>query len=174
MIKDTHTHTHTHTHADTHTHTHCVQAVGRPFCQFRQNLKNKSIWRKVSGDFFFVIFYENTTLYHSIMLGYFLLYYSCSGRINFDTNWQERSVIVRWVVGSIIHEVDPLSYVTFQPVVHDWCNKGRGMCYPVCGKMHIKEPLLLIGKNSPCDGSRFPLSLSEWSFTMCSISYNRK
>ena len=24
------------------------------------------------------------------------------------------------------------------------------MCYPVCGMMHIKEPLLLIGKNSPC------------------------
>ena len=23
-------------------------------------------------------------------------------------------------------------------------NKGRGMCYPVCGMMHIKEPLLLI------------------------------
>ena len=24
------------------------------------------------------------------------------------------------------------------------CSKGRGMCYPVCGMMHIKEPLLLI------------------------------
>ena len=22
---------------------------------------------------------------------------------------------------------------------------GRGMCYPVCGMMHIKQPLLLIG-----------------------------
>ena len=21
----------------------------------------------------------------------------------------------------------------------DWCNKDRGMCYPVCGMMHIKE-----------------------------------
>ena len=29
--------------------------------------------------------------------------------------------------------VDPLSYFSFQPVLHDWCNKGRGMCYPVCG-----------------------------------------
>ena len=28
--------------------------------------------------------------------------------------------------------VDPLSYFLFQPVFHDWCNKGRGMCYPVC------------------------------------------
>ena len=44
-------------------------------------------------------------------------------------------------------------------VLHDWCNKGRGMCSPVCGMMHIKEPLLLIGKSSPCGGSGFPLSL---------------
>ena len=36
------------------------------------------------------------------------------------------------------------------PVLHDWCNKGCGMCYPVCGMMHIKEPLLLIGKSSLC------------------------
>ena len=45
----------------------------------------------------------------------------------------ERSLMVRWVVGSILHGVDPLSYFSFQPVLHDWCNKGRGMCYPVCG-----------------------------------------
>ena len=50
--------------------------------------------------------------------------------------------------------------------IHDWCNKGRGMCYSVCGMVHIKEPLLLIGKSSPCGGSGFPLSLSEWSFTI--------
>ena len=48
------------------------------------------------------------------------------------------------------------------------------MCYPVFGMMHIKEPLLLIGKNSPCGGSGFPLSLSEWSFTICPMPYNRK
>ena len=35
--------------------------------------------------------------------------------------------------------VDPLSYFSFQPVFHDWCNKGCGMCYPVCGMMHIKQ-----------------------------------
>ena len=68
----------------------------------------------------------------------------------------------------------PLSYFSFQPVLHDWCNKGRGMCYPVCGMMHIKEPLLLIGKSSLCGGSGFPLSLSEWSFTICVTPYNRK
>ena len=38
------------------------------------------------------------------------------------------------------------------------CNKGYGMCYPVCGMMHIKEPLLLIGKSSPCGSSGFPLT----------------
>ena len=34
------------------------------------------------------------------------------------------------------------------------------MCYYVYGMMHIKEPLLLIGKSSPCGGSGIPLSLS--------------
>ena len=50
---------------------------------------------------------------------------------------------------------------------------GRGMCYPVCGMMHIKQPLLLIGKSSSCGGSGFPLSLSEWSFTLWLTPYNR-
>ena len=54
--------------------------------------------------------------------------------------------------------VDPLSYFSIQPLLHDWYNKGRGMCYPVCGMMHIKEPLLLIGKSSPYGGSGFSLS----------------
>ena len=70
--------------------------------------------------------------------------------------------------------VDPLSYFSFQPVLHDWCTKGRGMCYPVCGVMHIKEPLLLIGKSSLCGDSGFPLSLSDWFFTICLTPYNGK
>ena len=86
----------------------------------------------------------------------------------------ERSLMERWVVGSILHGVDPLSYFSFQPVIHDWCNKGRGMCYPVCGMVHIKEPLLLIGKSSLCGGSGFPFSLSEWSLTICLTPYNRR
>ena len=80
--------------------------------------------------------------------------------------------MVRWVVGSILHGVDPLGYFSFQPVLHDWCNKGRGMCYPVCGMMHIKEPLLLFGKSSLCGGSGFPFSLSEWSLTICLMPYS--
>ena len=68
--------------------------------------------------------------------------------------------------------VDPLSYFSFQPVLHDWCNKGCGICYPVCGMVHVKEPLLLIGKSSPCGGSGFPLTLSVWYFTICLMPYN--
>ena len=86
----------------------------------------------------------------------------------------ERSLMVRWVVGSILHGVDPLSYFSFQPVLHNWCNKSRGMCYPVCGMVHIKEPLLLIDKSSLCGGSGFPFSLSEWSLTICLTPYNRR
>ena len=82
--------------------------------------------------------------------------------------------MVRWVVGSILHGVDLLSYFSFQSALQDWCDEGRGMCYPVCGMVHIKEPLLLIGKSSLCDGSGFPLSLSEWFFTICPTPYNRK
>ena len=67
--------------------------------------------------------------------------------------------------------VNPLSHFSFQPVLHDWCNKGRGMCYHVCAMVHIKEPLLLIGKSSPCGGSGFRLSLSEWSFTISLTPY---
>ena len=57
--------------------------------------------------------------------------------------------------------VDPLSDFSFQPVPHDWCNKGRSMCYPVCGMMYIKDPLLLIGKISLCGGSGFLYHVSD-------------
>ena len=43
------------------------------------------------------------------------------------------------------------------------------MRYPVCGMVHIKELLLLIGKSS----GGFPLLLSEWSSTICPTPYNR-
>ena len=41
-----------------------------------------------------------------------------------------------------------------------WWSKGCGVSYPVYGIVHIKEPLLLIGKSSLCGSSGFPLSLS--------------
>ena len=56
--------------------------------------------------------------------------------------------------------VDLLSYFSFQPVFHDWCNKDHGICDLVYGMVHIKEPLLLIGKRSPCSGGRVFVSLA--------------
>ena len=81
--------------------------------------------------------------------------------------------------GAISYRIDPsldgpIELFLVPPVLHNWCNKGRGMCYPVCGMVHIKEPLLLIVKSSPCGGSGFPLSLSGWYFTICPTPFNRK
>ena len=111
-----------------------------------------------------------------VLLCFTVLYFAllCSALGAGRSSEVERSLMVRWVVGSILHGVDPLSYFSFQPVLHDWCNKGRGMCYPVCGMVHIKEPLLLIDKSSLCGGSGFPFSLSEWSLTICLTPYNRR
>ena len=89
------------------------------------------------------------------------------------------SVVRAFAHGAMGRRIDPswggpIELFLVPASVHDWCNKGRGMCYPVCGMVHIKEPLLLIEKSSPCGGSGFPLSLSEWSFTICLTPYNRK
>ena len=37
--------------------------------------------------------------------------------------------------------VEPLSYLSFHAVFHDLYDKGRGMCYPICEMMHIKQSL---------------------------------
>ena len=67
--------------------------------------------------------------------------------------------MVQWVIGSIpyggpIELFLPASASITKAVV-------TGMCYPFCGTVHIKEPLLLIRKSSPYSGnSRFPLCLN--------------
>ena len=40
--------------------------------------------------------------------------------------------------------------------------------------MHTKEPLLLNERVAHVVAAGFPLSLSEWSFTICPTPYNRK
>ena len=68
-----------------------------------------------------------------------------------------------WCVGSLDWSfmVDPSSYFLFQPVLHNCNNKGSGMCYSVCGMLHIKYPNWK--KSSPCSGSSgFPLLLFIW------------
>ena len=64
----------------------------------------------------------------------------------------------RSVIGSILLSGPScsLGYFPFQPVVHNWFIKGRGMYCSVYGKVHIKYPLLLIEKSSLCGGSGFP------------------
>ena len=52
--------------------------------------------------------------------------------------------MVLWVVGSILHGVDPLSYFSFQPGV-----TKTVVCVILSGMVHIKVPLLLIEKSSP-------------------------
>ena len=119
---------------------------------------NNYVMESVSSDHY-ITFYNTTITTHK-----------GAGR----SSEVERLLMVRWVVGSILHGVDPLSYFSFQAVLHDWCNKGIGMCYPVCGMVPIKEPLLLIDKSSLCGGSGFPFSLSEWSLTICLTPYDRR
>ena len=74
------------------------------------------------------------------------------------------SVVRAFAHGAMGRRIDrtwggPIELFLVPPVLHDWCSKGRGMYYPVCGVVHMKEPLLLIGKSSPCSGSGFPLTI---------------
>ena len=98
---------------------------------------------------------------------------------SYDGNTQGRicSHLLQWFE-SACHNSESIpmtcTMYSFQPVLHDWCTKGRGMCYPVCWMVHIKEAILLIGKSSLCGGSGFPFSLSEWSLTICLTPYNRR
>ena len=81
-------------------------------------------------------------------------------------------LMMRWVLGSILHG-EPIE-LFLVPASAPWrYTKGGSMYYPVCGMLHIKEPLLLIGKSRPWSGgSGFPPKLSEWSFTIRLMPYN--
>ena len=83
------------------------------------------------------------------------------------------TLITNILVGSPGH-CAPCPPACYTPAINDWCIKGRGMCYHVCGMVHIKEPLLLIDRSSLCGGSGFPFSLSKWSWTICLTPYNRR
>ena len=55
----------------------------------------------------------------------------------------------------------PIELFLVPPVLHNWCNKDHSIYYPVCGMVHIKDPLLIIKKKSClcCGGSGFPLAI---------------
>ena len=71
--------------------------------------------------------------------------------------------MVRWVVGSILHGGGPTELFLVPASAPRLVKQSRGICYPVCGMVHIKEPLLLIDKSNG-----FPFSLSEWYLTIMS------
>ena len=78
----------------------------------------------------------------------------------------ERLPVKVWILlygGSILHGrcVCSLGYFQFQHVVDNWSIKGCGICGPVFEKVHIKDPLLLIEKSSPCGGNGFPLEICQ-------------
>ena len=92
---------------------------------------------------------------------------------NYDAMYSSVTVIVKL---SGVHEriaypappMAPMGGFSFQPVLHNWCTKGHGICYPAYGVVHIEDPLLLFRKSSPCGGGRFPFLLSELSVNkMC-------
>ena len=102
---------------------------------------------------------ENFVKKSTIIMGFFF-------SVQWFSRHRERDVaqsiacppLKRSVVGSILLSGPScsLSYFPFQPVVHNWFIKGRGMYCSVYGKVHIKDPLLLIEKSSLCGGSGFP------------------
>ena len=71
----------------------------------------------------------------------------------------EHSAVKVWILlhgGSTLHGgcICSLGYFLFQPVVHNWPIIGCGICCSVSGKLHVKYPLLLIGKSNLCGNSR--------------------
>ena len=68
--------------------------------------------------------------------------------------------------------VDSLSYFSFQPAPQLVKQRLWNVVSYLWDGAY-KRTLLQIRKSSPCGGSRFPLSLSEWSFTICHITINK-
>ena len=52
--------------------------------------------------------------------------------------------MVQWVVGSITLSGPTEQYLA-PKVLLKWYNNGQDMHCPVCGRVHIKDPLPLIG-----------------------------
>ena len=74
---------------------------------------------------------------------------------------------MRWVVGSILHGVNPLSYFSFQTVLYDWCNKDWYVLSCLWDDVYKRT----LAANRKYGSSGFHFSLSEWSFTICQTPY---
>ena len=69
---------------------------------------------------------------------------------------KQASVYFRFLIGNVLFNDalntfylrlygvrDMVKYHTDSERKPDWCNQGRAMYSPVCGMVHIKDPLLL-------------------------------
>ena len=67
------------------------------------------------------------------------IYLSFVCLLGFSSVSGARRRVCSWCNGSsdLTLMVDALSFFLFQPLLHDWCNKGCGMCKPVCGMVHV-------------------------------------
>ena len=66
---------------------------------------------------------EGNVLFNDELNTFYLRLYGVARMVRFKDAPHTRSG--RYTTG--LHGVDPLNYFSFQPVLHDWCNKGRGM-----------------------------------------------
>ena len=97
-------------------------------------------------------------------------YYFCYKCVNFISvlSWlvgaRCSSVVRAFTHGAMGHQIYPSWWTHWAISLSSQCSTTgatkTGMCYPVCGIVHIKEPLLLIGKSSLCGSSGFPPSIS--------------
>ena len=83
------------------------------------------------------------------------------------------SLVRAFAHGAMGHRIDPLYYFSFQCSTMD--NKSHCMYYPVCGMAHLKEPLLLFKKSSPCSSNTgfFCHYLNGLLPCVCHISVNK-
>ena len=111
------------------------------------------------------------------MLIWFVLQYCEPGSFHWmfvslmlHPKWGARcsSVVRVFAHGAMGRRIDP-SWWTHWAISHSrQCSTTgvtKAVVYVIPSDAY-KELLLLIGKSIPCGGSRFPLSLSEWSFTI--------
>ena len=66
--------------------------------------------------------------------------------------------MVQWVIVSILHG-GPIELFLIPASAPLTGVIKAVVCYPVCGIMHIKEPLLLIVKSGSCGSSGIPLAI---------------
>ena len=88
-------------------------------------------------------------------------------------------IIIVFAHGAMGRRINPLWWTYWAISRSNQCSTTgvtMAVIYAILsGMVHIKDPLLLIEKTSPCGGSsRFPLLLSEWFFSICPLPYNRK